>query len=355
MAGRFRTLVALATLALAPLPSGAQEAPTVWTITVDCGSGQSVNRALEQAAQQLIVEVRGECVEDVVVRRDNVTLRGVDPQRDGIRSPGTEDGDGAALTIRDSRRVTIANLRISGATRDGLRVLDATDDIIVTNSRFESNGVWGASVNDSAVAFVESSFTGNGARVVDSIGGGLIGARGSDVACSECLIELNSDSGLNFGAVAFTGSTLRLIDSRVAGETAVLAQSYGRALIDSSELEGTTWAFQANSYGTVEVRGGTLSGPMLAKSYSTVDLRGATQVLNQLQNFITESSKLIADRLESNQLETTLSGVTLVTDFSTGRLVRGTAVESLICALKGDIFCDGTAVRGSVEGCSSCR
>ncbi len=344
--------VLLATLPAAPM--AAQQAPTSWTITIDCASGQSINEALAQTAPLLTVEVRGECVENVVVRRDGVTLRGADPQRDGIRSPGSLL-DEAVVLIRDASRVTLANLRISGGVRDGLRVLNSTEGIVVENSRFEGNAIWGAALSDSTVAFVESSFTGNAGEVGESIGGGLIAARGSDAACTRCVIELNSQSGLNLGAVAFSGSTLRLIESRVAGDTAVLAQSYARALIESTEMIGATWAFQANSYGTVEVSGGTLSGPFLAKSYSTIELLGATQVLNQLQNFVTESSKLVADRLAANQLETTLAGLTLVADYSTGRLANGTAVEELACALGGDVTCDATVLKPSVLGCPSCR
>ena len=354
MDARSLSLKLLAAAALLALPADGQETPTVWTITVDCSAGQSINSALEQSAQLLTVEVRGVCVEDVEIRRDDVVLRGFDAGRDGIRSPASVDGSEAALTIRHARRVRIANLRISGGTRDGLQVIDSTDDIIVSSVRFESNGVWGASVSDSTVAFIDTSFLGNGVRVVDAIGGGLIAARGSEVACSECLIELNPESGANFGAVSFTGSTLRLADSRVEGQTAVLAQSYSRAVVESTELEGSTWAFQANSYGTVQVRGGTLSGPFLAKSYSTVELLGATQVLNQLQNFVTESSKLVADRLASNELETTLAGLTLVADFSTGRVVNGTAAEELVCALGGELFCDGSEIKGRAQGCAAC-
>ena len=78
------------------------------------------------------------------------------------------------------------------------------------------------------------------------------------------------------------------------------------------------------------------------------------QVLNQLQNFVTESSKLVADRLDSNELETTLAGLTLVADFSTGRVVNGTAVEQLVCALGGELFCDGTEIKGEAQGCAAC-
>ncbi len=348
-----RCLVAGICLSLAGGTAIAQQTQTSWTITVDCQSGQSINEALAQTSPFLTIEVRGQCVEDVVVRRDGVTLRGIDPQRDGIRSPGGPDSAEATLLIRGARRVTVANLRISGGRREGLRVLDSTDDVTISNCNFESNGVWGASVTDSTVAFVDSEFSGNGA-LIDTIGGGLIAARGSDVACSNCVSALNPQSGANLGAVAFSGSTLRLLDSRIEGDTAALAQSYARLLIENTELVGVTWAFQANAYGTARLTGGTISGPMLAKSFSSIELIGATQVLNQLQNFVTESSKLIADRLETNQLSTTLGGLTLVADFSTGRLVNGTAVEELMCALGGDIVCDASTLKGPVSGCGSC-
>lgn len=334
--------------------AGAQVPVTTWTITVDCQAGQRIGEALQQTAQLLTIEVRGQCVEDVVIRRDNVILRGADPLRDGIRSPGIAGGAEATVTVRDAQRVTLANLRISGGARDGLRVIDSNDDITVSNCSFESNGVWGASSSDSTVAFVDSIFQGNGSQVEDGIGGGLIAARGSDVACSNCVSELNTGSGENLGAVAFSGSTLRLLDSRIEGDTAVLVQSYSRGLVANTEMTGGTWALQANTYGTARVTAGVLSGPLLAKSYSTIELVGATQTLNQLQNFITESSKLVADRLESNQLGTTLTGLTLVTDYSTGRFFNSTVVEELVCGLGGDITCDRTTQSGLVTGCASC-
>ncbi len=335
-------------------PLAAQSTQTSWTITVDCQAGQSINQALAQTAPILTIDVRGECQEDVLIRRDGVVLRGSDPLRDGIRSPALVDGPEATLTIRGARRITVANLRVSGGRREGLRVTDSNDAITVSNSRFESNGVWGASITDSSVAFVDSYFTGNALDRGDSIGGGLIAARGSDVACSNCDSTANPETGTNLGGVAFSGSTLRLIDSRIEGDTAVLAQSYARVLLDNSELTGVTWSLQANQYGSARVTGGTLSGPMLGKTYSTLELLGVTQVLNQFQNFVTESSKLIADRQAGNQQSSTLTGLTLVADYSTGRLVNGTVIEELICGLGGDLVCDPTTLKGSSTGCASC-
>jgi hypothetical protein len=157
MMSRLRSSLLLALVASLSAPLAAQDettAPTSqtsWTITVDCAAGQSINAALAQAAPRLTIEVRGECRENVLVRRDDVTIRGGDPQRDGIHSPGATDAEESTLLIRDARRIAIENLRISGGLRDGLRVMNSHDGIVIVNSRLESNGVWGASIADSTV------------------------------------------------------------------------------------------------------------------------------------------------------------------------------------------------------------
>lgn len=334
-------------------PAGAQDQQTVWTIAVDCTAGQSINQALAQAAPVLTIDVRGLCEEEVVIRRDNVTLRGTDPSRDGIRSI-SETGR-SAVTIRSARQVQIENLRLAGGLRDGLHVSDSTDSIRVTNCLFEGNDIWGASISDSSVEFVDTVFTGNAAFAGGAIGGGLIAARGSNVLCTNCVIEINPEPGANLGAVAFSGSTLRLEQSRVSGDTAALAQDHSRVIVEATELTGATWAFQANSYGTVRINEGEFFGPFLSMTYSTIELFAATQSFNPLQNFLTDSSKLISEPLLTSGVGTTLTGLTLMADYSTGRLTAGTVIEELTCRLGGDILCEGTQPRSVADGCSSCR
>ena len=349
---RIGILIVLALLTV--LPASAQDLQTSWTIAVDCASGQRINEALQQAAPFLTIDVRGLCQEQVVVLRDNVTLRGADPSRDGILAPPGA-GEDSALLIRSARNVTIDGLRISGGRREGLRVTDSTDSIVISNSLLEGNEIWGASIDDSTVTFQSTVFTNNAVLAADGIGGGLIVARGSDVACIACSIELNPATGTQLGAVAFSGSTLRIDSSRVEGATAVLAQSHARALVTGSELTGASWAFQANAYGTVRVRDGQFSGPFLGTGTSTVELIGATQILNQLQNFVTDSSTLVVEPSPTAQVGSALSGLTLIADFSTGRLAASTVAEELVCALGGDVICEGSALRQIASGCGACR
>lgn len=67
--------------------AGAAFAGSTKTVTVDCSKGQSINAALDDKSEELVVEVEGFCHEKVVIRRSGVTLRGSDPALDGIVGP----------------------------------------------------------------------------------------------------------------------------------------------------------------------------------------------------------------------------------------------------------------------------
>ena len=74
------------------------------TETVDCSKGDSITTAIERNpdAESVLVEIRGVCTEAVVIRRDNVTLRGADPAMDGVRGlgiPPTPTGDEATIRV----------------------------------------------------------------------------------------------------------------------------------------------------------------------------------------------------------------------------------------------------------------
>ena len=63
-------------------------AQTTVTVKVDCTKGGSINKALDQNknARSLILEIGGMCTENVIVTRDRVTLRGINPSIDGIQA-----------------------------------------------------------------------------------------------------------------------------------------------------------------------------------------------------------------------------------------------------------------------------
>lgn len=141
------------------------------TVRVDCAKGESINAALEDKADPLVIEIIGVCEEEVIVRRDFVTLRGaepgttvVGPQIPTIPFGGgiTVDGaDGVVLTdllLRDGRRgVTVrggggvslerVTLRNHGAT--GLSVF-GTSSVTLTDCVAESNNRFGIAIWESS-------------------------------------------------------------------------------------------------------------------------------------------------------------------------------------------------------------
>ena len=136
---RFVIPTMMATFALLASPSSAQKSKT---IKVDCSKGQSINKALEDKADELIIEISGMCEENVLVERHNVTLRGGDPAGDGIRAVDEGDDD-VALTIAGTLNVAVENLRLTGGER-GLTVNNVIrGSVHVRNCNVEGNSRMG--------------------------------------------------------------------------------------------------------------------------------------------------------------------------------------------------------------------
>ena len=352
----------LACLALAP--SGrAQETetaappPPLKIVTIDCDAGQTVATALAEPATDLVIRIRGFCDESVTVDRDRVTLRGLDPLSDGLRAPPGDDPRQAALLIHAARRIRIENLGLHQGLWAGLRVLASHDQVEIANCRLESNGQWGAAIVDSTVTLRDTVITNNGGQAGQIARGGLLVTRGAAAGCIDCRIEANPALAEGFGALAYANSTLTLTRSDLEGATALMTQLHSSASVVDTNLAGTVWAFQANFYGDVFLRGGSYAGAFLATTHSTVQLFGATQTVNNSQNFIAEDSTLLADdrpALDGGTVSSTLLGLTIVTDFSTGKLIDNTVFDSLSCGMEGRVYCDGTETKIGTSGCGLC-
>ena len=90
-------------MALMPVTAAAQKPSG--NITVDCDAGQSIQAAINKAnpSVPLTLVVSGTCVENVLIRRNDVTIDG---NNDGAVS--------GAVEVSEGSRVTIQNLCISG-------------------------------------------------------------------------------------------------------------------------------------------------------------------------------------------------------------------------------------------------
>ncbi len=102
------------------LSAGATPGPTSRTVDVDCAAGDTIAHALARPADELIVHVAGVCVEDVVVERDRVTLRGITPD---ATIQGDPASPGAAVLIRGVSRVDLQDLVVTGGEAIGVQLL----------------------------------------------------------------------------------------------------------------------------------------------------------------------------------------------------------------------------------------
>lgn len=113
-------------------------------ITVDCTAG-TITDALREAPPggRLIITVEGNCVENVTITRDDVTLQG---------GSGVVDGQ---ITIDGARRVVINDLKVTGALHGILAVNNAT--VTVQNSIIEQNILSGIVARYGAFALIQDN------------------------------------------------------------------------------------------------------------------------------------------------------------------------------------------------------
>src|SRR6266446_8673284 len=150
-------------------------------VTVDCNKGDSINQALTKSplVRNLTVEISGLCHENVVVTRDHVTLHGTDPANDGIQADLSDEISDVALWVRQAQLVTVENLKLTGGF-SGLLVTNVTlNGLQLINCRLESNGAYGAQLQNALVVAQDSTFSTNG-----NINAGVFG--GSRLQCTGC-------------------------------------------------------------------------------------------------------------------------------------------------------------------------
>lgn len=150
-----------------PAGPGGPPVPEELTVRVDCDAGESLQVALEQRAERLTVLFTGVCAEDVVIARDDVTLRG---QPSAIISGDPAAPAAAGLTVFGGSRIVLEDFTVSDEDSRGIHVKDgAAVDLMRIVAR--ENPSSGMTVVDSFVRVEDSRFNDNG-----FIGIGLWGA-----------------------------------------------------------------------------------------------------------------------------------------------------------------------------------
>jgi hypothetical protein len=240
-------------------------------LTVNCAQGQSLQAAIDANAGPMEIAITGICVENVVIRDKDISLRGTSKASlNGIRSATSAM---PALTVRGSVIGSITNLSFSNSAGTAVLVRGATPTI--SNCLFENNGGSGLQVNLGAFVTADSlTFNGN-------IGRG-INASDAQVFCTGCDI-----SGNNFAVLATRGAIVSLLDGVVTGRRGILAVDAGTIADIDCLTAGTSHpcSMQVTGVAAQAVGGavaslfatGDFTGQVTADDRGTVFLIGARQ------------------------------------------------------------------------------
>lgn len=347
-----KTLVVAAQALLLLFTLPVQAKPTK-TIAVDCSKGESINKALKDSADELIVEISGLCDEVVNIRRSYVTLRGADPHLDGVvtykRIPAV-----IAVVVLTAANVTFENLRLTGYN-SGLAV-DLAFGVTCRNCRLEGSGYAGVVVAAGRLLMEDTVVTGNASR-------GIVVENGGHLTCHRCSLAGNGPEGLGRAVQVQEGSEAWLFDSTVAGNPAIFARGGGNLWVfGSASAEGLTSRIEAvpdsSGFGSalrvvqnssVSIRETRIVGPLSLGQMSFVSVDGGQQTLEAFANAnsVHEGSMLTV------LSEAGLAGDLYLSDFSKAVFHQGTSLAgSLFCASASDAFCEAPVA--SIQGTSNC-
>ena len=222
-------------------------------LAVDCAAGQTVAQALATADKTfgpVTITLTGVCQEKVVIKRDDVTLRGAGPS-DGLASPPSAFG-GTLLQVRargfDLRQVTLAPSTgdaglelLAGATLTGfaLTVVGGNPGVLVWEGAYAE--VYGSEFRDVTVPTGIMQAVGghlvlSSSVVAGGAGAGISVTRGGSLAAFEVTVSGNTSTGISVseGAHAFLGDVV------VTGGRVGLSLSSATASVSGGRVVGAS-------------------------------------------------------------------------------------------------------------------
>jgi hypothetical protein len=284
-----------------PGDSEARKPTRPFTISVDCTRGESVNKALEKVTskQQVesVIEIHGMCAENVVVRgMTNLTLRGTDPEQDGITGVGQENElfpYSSALMIYESNVIWVENLTLNGwrplriyfsdnvnlmncelfGVEGGRQVSWMAHSLVnFHNTTISSPGSWGVAALSSRVILNDSTV------VADFIG--IYSGTGASVYTENLTVDATK-----FAVYADEAANMWLVTTELAGDvvsslnaSVVLANDVTQTDHGSSGWNGV---FERSS---LQVRNGSqLLGPVYVEGFSNAVVKWGSSVPGDLE------------------------------------------------------------------------
>ena len=289
-------------------------------IDVNCASGDGIARALDRPNvldRRMVIVVNGTCAENVVIERDDVTLKAAGSG--GGVAP--TNGASPAILVRSARRVTLENLAVSGgnygilatdgafvtvrggsvrsAVQHGI-VVDDGASLLVDQGTIETNGQTGIFADGARARVVNSNIRGNGLSGVAAIRAGSAVLGSQDAAGNVCcgnLIESNTFDGVTIADSSMAtlfGNTIQG-NGATNGRFGVLAVHESAAVLRGGNVISSNGS--ATGGGGLFARSSTIrTGPgdtpvvpstnevsgnafgILSQSNSTVDLRAGASI-----------------------------------------------------------------------------
>lgn len=327
------------------------------TVKVDCSKKESVGDALgqNQTAESLVVEVSGLCHENVVVRRDRVTLRGADPGVDGIEAVDNEDINDAVVWARGVHHLSIENLKLTGGFSGLLATEANVGSIVLNNCRLEGNAAYGAQLQTSLVEAHGTTFDTNG-----NINAALFGT--SRLQCSDCTLADPQGAGplgtLRLNLLAFGGHAL--FDHSALTNGGIQNTDAAFLSVTDSTVEGPAPNGQSLNTGgavvsfvRVQVR-----GAMRFTQHSNGELLGVTQtpVAGGPTNVVEDDAFVrVGDAPPASggppSLPSSLRAFTLRNFANLSLLQTSQVVGNLSCGMGANAFCQTPT---NVTGASTC-
>ncbi|HEU4886271.1 MAG TPA: right-handed parallel beta-helix repeat-containing protein [Thermoanaerobaculia bacterium] len=304
-------------------------------VTVNCNNGQSIQAAVDASSAPAEIQIMGICVENVLIRNKDISLRGVQkPSLDGIRSATASM---PALTVRGSVIAAISDLSFSGNPGTGVAIRGGAD-MTLANCLFENNAASGLRVDSGAfVVGNDLTFTANRGTSTNT--------SDAQFFCIACDI-----SGSGPAVVSSRGAIVSLLDSVVTGRLGIIASDRGSfADIDCATFDTPhACSMNVSQFAALGVAGGTavlfgageFSGQLIADDRGTVRLDGALQKATS-----SDDQPNIADSLGeivvAPLFDVTPPAQSLLRDTEAARFARVLLTGDSI--LKGSIQCTGAA------------
>lgn len=164
-------------------------------VTVDCSRGETISDALADAipAVPLVIEVVGICNENVIIKRNDVTLTGIDPNRSKVIGGGEARADDSLIALIGAQNIVIENLSVAEGESSGIVALTST--FTVQDCVIENNDPYGLIVTTGAFSTIDNNVIQKNAR--DGI---LVSSGGSARIFNNTIQENLNDGVLVFGA-----------------------------------------------------------------------------------------------------------------------------------------------------------